>query len=301
MEIQSPNKAIDLHRIILRYIDTRVQNETVLTKLRRSIEQHGQITPVLVVPADAGRFVLIDGYMRVLVIKKCGWDMVNALICDTEEKDALFSVLRKGDERHWEAIEQASIICELIGRFDMTMSEVAKKMARDKSWVKRRLDLIRDLSDESLDAVRSGHVSPWTASRVLAPLARANPEHAGRLTQHLVGQSAPTRQVAGFYEHYKKSNRKVRQRMIDDPAMFFKAEKTKLRESETEKVKIGPEGVWFKDIRVVSHILLRLCKAIETVFYQGQSESDRNELVRAFNDAKKQFQLMERRINGHDR
>ena len=133
MEIQSPDKEIDLHRIILRYIHTRVRNETVLNKLRRSIEQHGQITPVLVVPADAGRFVLIDGYLRVLVIKKCGRDMVNALICGAEEKDALFSVLRKGNERHWEAIEQASIIRELIERFDMSMSEVAKKMARDRS------------------------------------------------------------------------------------------------------------------------------------------------------------------------
>jgi hypothetical protein len=89
--------------------------------------------------------------------------------------------------------------------------------------------------------------------------------------------------------------------MIDDPSMFCEAEKSKRQQSETHKVQIGPEGAWLKDIMVVFNILLRLCKRIEMVFYQGQPESDRNELMHAFGKAKGQFELMERKINGHDR
>ncbi|MCP4153900.1 MAG: ParB N-terminal domain-containing protein [bacterium] len=301
MENKVPDIEIDLHRIELRYAHTRVQNESILNKLRCSIEQYGQLTPVLLVPDKTGRFVLIDGYLRVFSIKRCGRDTVIARICEIDEKQALFSVLRKGNERNWEAIEQASIIRELMQRFDMSMSQVAQKMARDKSWVKRRLDLILQLPEESLCAVKSGHVSPWSASRVLAPMARANAKHASLLTKHLTGRPMPTRELAGFYEHYKKSNRKVRQRMIDDPSLFCEAQKSKRRELETNKVKIGPEGAWLKDIRVVFHILSRLFKQIETVFYQGQPELDRNELAHAFNNAKNQFQLMERKISSHDR
>ncbi len=174
-------------------------------------------------------------------------------------------------------------------------------MARDKSWVKRRLDLIDQLPEESLCAVKSGQVSPWAASRVLAPLARANAEHASRLTRHLIDNPMPTRQIAEFYEHYKKSNRKVRPRMIDDPSMFCKAQKSKRRRRETEAVKAGPEGLWLEEIQIVSNTLLRLFGRIETVFYRGQPESDRNELVRAFNKAKDQFKRMDREVNSHDR
>ena len=297
MEIQNPHKEIDLHRIIPRYIHTRVQNESVLQKLHRSIERHGQITPVLVVPDTTGNFVLIDGYMRVLAIQKCRMDTVNADICEFNEKEALIMVVRKSNERNWEAIEQALIISELIERFKMSLSDVAKEMTRDKSWVKRRLDLVRQLPEETLNAVQSGHVSPWSGSRVLAPLARANPDHARLLTKHLIDQPMSTRQLVRLYEHYKKSNREVRQRIIDNPLMFNEAEKARQQELDAQKVKNGPEGSWIKDMGLVCNILLRLCKQIETVFYQGQSKADRDELMRAFDKTKTQLELIERRIS----
>ena len=88
MTIRHPTQEIDLHRIVLRYLHTRVRNETVLQKLRRSINQYGQITPVSAVREETGEFVLIDGYLRVFAIKQCGMDTVNARICETGEKDA---------------------------------------------------------------------------------------------------------------------------------------------------------------------------------------------------------------------
>lgn len=300
MKNDSQHTEIDLHRIELRYIHTRIQKESVLNELRNSIEQYGLLMPVQVVPDTKGGFVLIDGYLRVAAVKKCGWDTVDACICEIDEKNALISVLRRGSERRQQAIEQASIIRELIDRFDMSMSQVARKMARDKSWVKRRLDIVDHLPEESLNAVRTGHVSPWAASRVLAPLARANNEHARRLTRYLIDQPLPTRQLADFYEHYKKSNRKVRERMIADPGLFFKAQKSKKKKQEAEKVKVGPEGLWIKDMQTVSNILSRLFSNMETVFYRGQAASDRNELIRAFGKAKNQIELIDKEIMCHD-
>ncbi len=301
MRIQHPTQEIDLHRIILRYLHTRVQNETVLRKLRRSIDQYGQITPVLVVPEETGVFILIDGYMRVLAIKTCKMDMVNVQICESGEKDALVLMLRKDSERRAEPIEQALMISELIERFGMSLSEVGKEMARDKSWVKRRLDLIVHLPEEALEAVQTGKISVWSASRVLAPLARANSDHARQLTRHLQKHPMPTRQLAGLYEHYKKSNRNVRKRIIDDPCLFCRVEESKRMDAQAQNVKNGPEGLWIKDMGIVYNILVRLCNRLETVFYQGQPEPDHNELMHAFRKAKTQFELMERRIRGHER
>ncbi len=301
MMIQHPAKEIDLHRIALRYLHTRVQNKTVLEKLRRSIERYGQITPVLAVQEDNGEFVLIDGYLRVLAIKKCKMDMVKVQVCEDKEMDALMLMLRKGNERRLEPIEEALMIAELIERFEMSLSEVGKKMARDKSWVKRRLDLIHHLPEEALKAVQSGKISTWSASRVVAPLARANPEHARRLTAHLETHSISTRQLAGLYEHYKKSNRNVRKRIIEDPSLFCRVEESKKQEAEAQKVKNGPEGAWLKDMNIVYHILIRLSNRTETVFYRGQPEPDYNDLMQAFQKAKTQFEIIERRINGYER
>ncbi|PXF52474.1 MAG: hypothetical protein C4B58_16645 [Deltaproteobacteria bacterium] len=55
----------------------------------------------------------------------------------------------------------------------------------NQSWVARRLVLIDVLSDEILDLVRKGHISSWAAARILAPMARAIPDHAHILAERL--------------------------------------------------------------------------------------------------------------------
>jgi ParB family transcriptional regulator, chromosome partitioning protein len=46
------------------------------------------------------------------------------------------------------------------------------------SWGSRRLQLLSGLTDIALAAVCDGRLSSWAASRVVAPLARANSDHA---------------------------------------------------------------------------------------------------------------------------
>ena len=292
-------KEIELHQVELRYAHTRVRNETVLRRLRRSIECYGQITPVLVVPNKDNRFVLIDGYLRLEAIRMCAKDTVIARIWETEEVNALLTVLAKSDARQWEAVEQASMLSELIARFELSMEEVAKRVGRDKSWVKRRVDLIRALPEEVLSAVQSGHVSTWAASRILAPLARANTQHAQRLTAHLLKDALSTRELDRFYTHYKKSNRNVRNKMINDPALFLKAARSRDEDKAAMRLNNGPEGAWLKDIKVVFHVLIRLKKQLQTVFYPELPEIDRKELADIFKRAKAVFEHLYKEIT-HD-
>lgn len=300
MDIESADREIDLHQIVLRYAHIRLHNEAVLRRLYRSIERYGQITPVLVVPEKDNRFVLIDGYLRVQVSRMCGKDTVMARIWETEEKNALLWVLAKSDARQWEAVEQASMLCELTVRFELTMEEIAKRVGRDKSWVKRRLDLIQALPEDVLCAVKSGHISTWSASRILAPLARANPGHAQQLSTHLIKEPVATRELAHFYEHYKKANRGVRNQMINNPSLFFKTVKSRDEDEAAMKINKGPEGAWLKDIKVVFHILLRLKGRLSTVFYPGQPKLDRKELVDAFRQAKTLFEHLDKEVIRYD-
>ncbi|WP_456243453.1 hypothetical protein [Thiorhodovibrio winogradskyi] len=53
--------------------------------------------------------------------------------------------------------------------------ELAHAVGKDPSWVNRRLALLTQLGEPLQEAVRSGVLSSWAASRILAPLARACP------------------------------------------------------------------------------------------------------------------------------
>jgi len=79
---------IELHQLDLPYDHTRIYKKSVLNKLSRSLEQFGQINPVLVTPGKGNHFVLIDGYFRVKATRMCGRDTVLGIVQESNERDA---------------------------------------------------------------------------------------------------------------------------------------------------------------------------------------------------------------------
>ena len=168
---------IDLHCLDLRYADARLADARAVERLARSIEQCGQLVPCIVV-ADAERLVVIDGYRRIAALRRLGRDTANVQpwLCDLAQ--GLLNVLAQSQSRPFMAIEEALLLRELVNRLQLSQREVARRTGRDVSWVQRRLQLLVAMSDPLLEAVRCGRVSSWAASRILAPLARANTDHA---------------------------------------------------------------------------------------------------------------------------
>ena len=101
---------------------------------------------------------------------------------------ALTQVLARTGSRAFTPIEEALLLRELIQGQQLSQREAARQCGRDVSWVNRRLQLLGEVSEAVLQAVRSQEISTWSAVRVLAPLARANTEHAQRLLS-ILGQS----------------------------------------------------------------------------------------------------------------
>jgi ParB family chromosome partitioning protein len=186
---------VDLGSLDLRYAHTRVAKPKLLDMLTTSIERYGQITPVFTIP-EQGRFVLIDGYVRVGAIKRLGRDTIIAEVHEIPEQGALFHLLGESGQRQWEAVEQAWIIRDLKERFGCSLREIARGIGYDASWVTRRLSLIDGLPDEVLKTVCTGHVSTYAATRVLVPLARANRDHAEKLVAHLAHSPLSTRELS---------------------------------------------------------------------------------------------------------
>jgi len=283
---------LEINQLDLRYAHTRIKRPEALLPLMRSLEKWGQRRPVSVVRSDSSSHVLVDGYLRVEALRRCGKDTVLAEVWLCGEMEALLQVLMREQERRWEALEEASLIRELHDRHELSQESIASLLGKDKSWVCRRLSLLSALPEEILDAVRSGELSPWAAGRILAPLARANPKHAKALSQsHL-----STREMEELFRHYQKANRKERERMVLDPVLFLKALRAREEEGRIHSLKDGPEGRWLRDMKVAGHILVRLAKALPSVIYPGQHNFDRRLLLTAFEDTRSALLLLENRI-----
>jgi ParB family chromosome partitioning protein len=289
-------ETLEIAHLELRYAHTRIRRPEALLPLMRSLEQWGQLRPVSVVPSEPRCHVLVDGYLRVEALKRCGKDMVLAEVWLCGEMEALLQVLMREQERRWEALEEASLIRELHEHHELSQDRIARLLGKDKSWVCRRLSLLSALPDEILEAVRSGHLSTWAAGRILAPLARANPEHAKALTRTLLEQHLSTRDLEDLFRHYQKAHRKQRERLVLDPVLFLKALRAKEEECRIHSLKEGPEGKWLRDMKMACHILVRLTKDLPSVIYPGQQKLDRRLLLTAFEETRSAFLSLEQHI-----
>jgi ParB/RepB/Spo0J family partition protein len=257
-------KEVEIALLDLRYSHTRVMQQDRLLSLAVSLDACGQIRPVI----TAAHYVLVDGYRRVEALKICGRETVMAQVWDCGEDQALLRLLCV--QRRWDAVEEAAIIRELIRGHGLSQAQVARNLCKDPSWVVRRLSLLDSLPDEILDSVKSGRVSSWAASRVLAPLARANADHAAAINGWMKREQVSTRDLATFFDHYKKSGQRVRERMVGAPSLFMRTLDAQKQTKEAREIREGPEGKWISELGNAARILKRLAGSFETVLQSDQ-------------------------------
>jgi ParB-like chromosome segregation protein Spo0J len=295
---------VDWHCLIARFAPLRLRDPQRLVRLTRSLRQQGQLVPVVAV-AQAGeppRWVLIDGYRRVQALRAVGEDLVWVDVWACSVDEALLLCLARGPERGWEAIEEGALIQDLCTRH--SLRDIASRIGRDVSWVSRRRSLFSALPEELLEAVRAGRLSAWAASRILAPLARANTAHARALLTQLEHQPLSTRELERLYSHYQQAPRVQRERLVENPRLFLQALQSTEETRQSKRLAEGPEGAWCQDLAVVSQILKRLASQVPTLFAGPHDAVQGNRLQQAFASMKAQFQHLDTALaqaHGHDR
>jgi ParB/RepB/Spo0J family partition protein len=269
--LHSHCRDIDLHLLDLRFASSRLIEPQAMERLAQSIERCGQIVPCIVVAApdsetgSTQKMVLVDGYRRVAALRRLGRDTagVEQWLCDLTQ--ALMGVLARAQDRPFAYIEQALLLRALMAEQKLSQHEVARRCGRDVSWVSRRLQLICGLPDAVLTAVREGTLSSWAASRVFAPLARANSEHAERLLVELAKTPLTTRELLSWFAHYEKSSRSARERMVSRPRLFIDTLVANAVRNEGTRLRDGPEGECIADLRCLEAVIARLRKRVATL------------------------------------
>jgi ParB-like chromosome segregation protein Spo0J len=254
---------LDLHRLDLRFAGARMAEPLAVERLTRSIERGGQIVPCVAVadpPVEVlqggERLVLIDGYRRIAALRRLGRDTARVEYWACDLAAAVLGMLARSQSRPWAAIEEALLVRELVQGLGLSQHAVARRSGRDVSWVNRRLQLLAGLPDAVLVAVIEGRLSSWAASRVVAPLARANSEHAERLVKALSDAPLATRELRQWFDHYQKVGRRARERLVDHPHLFLAALEESIEQGMSERLRAGPEGCCEMQLRRID-VLIR--------------------------------------------
>ncbi len=265
---------IDLHRLDLRFADVRLLEPRAVEALARSIEQSGQLIACIAVPeGGSNRLILVDGYRRILALRRLGRDTACVEIWTCDLAQALLRVLARANGRPLAALEEALLLRELIHGQGLSAREVARRSGRDVSWVSRRLELVCGLPDGLLEAVRKGALSTWAATRVLAPLARANTEHAEKLLNAQASAPLTTRELHTWFQHYLTTPRAARERMVSHPSLFIQSLQARDEQRAATRLREGPEGQCAADIRQLLTLIKRLRQCLPTLSREVLPES----------------------------
>ena len=264
---------VDLHRLELRFAEARLLEPRAVERLARSIEQSGQLIACIAVSEVGGeRLVLVDGYRRILALRRLGRDTawVESWACDLPQ--ALLRVLARAHGRPFAALEEALLLRELVHGQGLSEREVARRSGRDVSWVSRRLQLVCALPEVLLTAVRKGDLSTWAATRVLAPLARANAGHAAQLLSALAATSLSTRELQCWFQHYQDAPSAARAHMVEHPRLFIEALQVRDEQRADARLREGPEGQCAAEVRQLLALIKRLRQRLPTLSAQALSE-----------------------------
>jgi ParB family chromosome partitioning protein len=252
-------REVDLHRLDLRFAHARLLEPRAVESLARSIESCGQLIPCIAVAEDGNeRLVLVDGYRRIEALRRLKRDTacVESWGCDLAQ--ALLTVLARAHGRAFAALEEALLVRELVHHQGLSQHEVARRSGRDVSWVSRRLQLVCGLPDTLLAAVRKGELSTWAATRVLAPLARANAEHAAQLLSALGSTPLSARELHTWFQHYQTTPGAAREHMVDHPRLFIEAVQVRDEQRADARLREGPEGRCAAEVRQLLTLIKRL-------------------------------------------
>lgn len=244
---------LELSQLDLRYALLRIAAPARAGRILSSLAEHGQHSPVLVVAGSEGHYVLIDGYRRIEALEKLGRDTVEVLVLPMEEAEALVYGLRESRGSKRSAMEEGWWIRQLLDEHRFTMERIAVSLERSKSWVSRRVALVKQLPEPVQSKVRRGTICPHAAMRYLAPLARANKGACERLSEHIGNARLSARQTETLYAAWRRADRDERVRIEENPLLYLKA----VEETERNRGQADP-GALLKDLE----ILIRLCRSI---------------------------------------
>jgi ParB-like chromosome segregation protein Spo0J len=195
----APVRTVVLEALGERLSRLRLCKPTANEHMRRSLEQHGQLTAVTAFH-DGDQLQLVDGFKRLRAADQLGWSSIRVRVLEHDEAAATATIIALHEHRGLSEIEEGWIVRFLCRNHGLSQGAVARLMSRHKSWVSRRLLLVEGLAEVVQADVRLGLLSARSALAVAA-LPRGNQQQAAEL---VMGRGMTTRQVEAMVRRLRE-------------------------------------------------------------------------------------------------
>ena len=268
---------IEIETLDLRYERLRRHDPRQEKRLLASLADGGQQFPILVVDAQSGVFIVVDGYKRVRGLKKLGREMVRAARWDLAEADAVMLEGLMRDGGGDDPLEQAWRLQELRDRFGLSAAELARRFDKSVSWISRRLSLVTALPASVQDHVRKGAIVAYGAMKFLAPLARANRDDCVKIADGIAALSPSTRQMRELYVAYMDARGETRKKIIENPALYLRA----CVENKDPVIEPTAGRILLDDLGTIGGVTRRIHKRLREGIVQRICIEERDEVVSA--------------------
>jgi ParB family transcriptional regulator, chromosome partitioning protein len=243
---------LEFHQLDRRWEHLRVRHPARQGRLLASLAESGQQTPIVVVAAEdqTGRYVVIDGHKRLAALEQLGRDTVEAVVWPMSEAAAVLLDRSLRLSEHETALELGWLLAEMEQRFGYSLEELARRFDRSVTWVSRRLALVELLPEAIQQQVREGKIAAQVAMKFLVPVARQSVEDCQRMAAIFAQHHCDSREAGQLYAAWRRGSTAIRKRILDDPALFFKAQRQK-------KIPAGPAAELIRDLEMVTAIVNR--------------------------------------------
>ncbi len=123
-----------------------------VTELAESMQEHGQITPVIL--DDHGN--LIAGYRRYHAAQSLGWHEIEAMVRagDDAQKSKVVNLLENMQRTELTLWEEIQAIRDVFG-IEASQSEIARQLSKSRPWVEPRVK-VWEMPQDFIDRVRLG-------------------------------------------------------------------------------------------------------------------------------------------------
>jgi len=264
---------LEFHQLERRWEHLRVRHAARQRRLLASLAECGQQVPIVVVAAEgqADRYVVIDGYKRLAALEQLGRDTVEAVVWPMSEAAAVLLECSLRLSEHETALEMGWLLAEMEQRFGYSLEELARRFDRSVSWVSRRLALVELLPEAIQQQVREGKIAAQVAMKFLVPVARQSLEDCQRMAAIFAEHHCDTREAGQLYAAWRRGSAAIRQRILDDPALFFKTQR-----QPQENAAPGAGAELIRDLEMITAIVNRAHRRLagaEAAEWDGQQRS----------------------------
>lgn len=158
--------------------------DSALSELAKSIQEHGVLQPILVRPNPAGGFKIVAGERRWRAARQLGLREIPAIVRQVSDAEAMELALIENLQREdLDPVEEALGYRQLMERCSYTQEQTAERLSRSRSAVANSLRLLM-LPEDVLALLQKGTLSAGHAKAILSiPSAKRQSEAASLIVK----------------------------------------------------------------------------------------------------------------------